>query len=163
MNIHYTIANRAFNKYFKYNLSDLSTYRTQMMGIATLMIIICHSCASKVIMPSFLAYLFRFGNIGVDIFLFLSGIGLYYSLSKNNLSSKEDYTSFYKRRFYRIYIPYLIVFIPSCLIFFISCCTIFIPSTYREIQMDHRPRDNNSPVDIKQHSHFRPVFNKCAI
>lgn len=117
MNIHYPIANRAFNKYFKYNLSDLSTYRTQMMGIATLMIIICHSCASKVIMPDSLAYLFRFGNLGVDIFWFLSGIGLYYSLIKNDLSSKECYyMSFYKRSIYRIYIPYLMVFIPSCLV-----------------------------------------------
>ena len=99
-----------------YNLSDLSTYRTQMMGIATLMIIICHSCASKVIMPDFLAYLYRFGNLGVDFFLFLSGLGLYYSLSKNNLNSKENHISFYKRRLYRIYIPYLMVFIPSCLV-----------------------------------------------
>ena len=125
-----------------YNLSDLSTYRTQMMGIATLMIIICHSCASKVIMPSFLAYLFRFGNIGVDIFLFLSGIGLYYSLSKNNLNSKEDYMSFYKRRIYRIYIPYLMVFIPSCLVFMLLgeysvCDSIFCLSTL-EYWLFHR-------------------------
>lgn len=125
-----------------YNLSDLSIYRTQMMGIATIMIIICHSCASKVIMPSFLAYLFRFGNIGVDIFLFLSGIGLYYSLSKNNLNSKEDYMSFYKRRIYRIYIPYLMVFIPSCLVFMLLgeysvCDSIFCLSTL-EYWLFHR-------------------------
>ena len=104
-------------RHLSFNCSDLSTYRSQLMGIATLMIIICHSCASKVIMPDSLCYLFCFGNIGVDIFLFLSGIGLYYSLSKNNLSNKENDISFYKKRFYRIYIPYLMVFIPSCLIF----------------------------------------------
>lgn len=125
-----------------YNLSDLSIYRTQMMGIATIMIIICHSCASKVIMPDSLCYLFCFGNIGVDIFLFLSGIGLYYSLSKNNLNSKEDYMSFYKRRIYRIYIPYLMVFIPSCLIFMLlgeySVCDSFFCLSTLEYWLFHR-------------------------
>lgn len=113
----------SFYKNFVYNLSDLSTYRTQMMGIATLMIIICHSCCgTKVIMPEFLEKKFFYGCYGVDIFLFLSGIGLYYSLSnkgKNHIPTKDGTLSFYKKRFYRIYISYLLAFTPFCLIFFL--------------------------------------------
>lgn len=97
-------------------LSDLSTYRTQLMGIATLMIIICHANAYHVLLRSSLASLFRWGNLGVDIFLFLSGLGLFFSLSKNNLFTKDDFISFYKRRFYRIIIPG-ITYVPYCLLF----------------------------------------------
>ena len=52
------------------NLSDLSTYRVQLMGIATLMIIICHANGYHVLLPRFLASLFVWGNFGVDIFFF---------------------------------------------------------------------------------------------
>ena len=105
------------SRQFNANLSDLSAYRTQLMGIATLMIIICHANAYHVLLPRFLASLFVWGNFGVDIFLFLSGIGLYYSLSKRNTHKKDDYISFYKKRGVRIYIPYIIIYVPYCLIF----------------------------------------------
>ena len=86
-----------------------------------MMIIICHTCCgSKVIMPTFLEDIFFYGNFDVDAFLFLSGIGLYYSLSNlcnNHILGKDDYLSFYKRRFYRIYVSYLLAFVPFCLIF----------------------------------------------
>ena len=44
------------------------------------------------------------GSIGVEIFLFLSGMGLFYAMMKNN-----DIHNFYRRRFVRVLIPYLIV------------------------------------------------------
>lgn len=142
MLIHHFITNMAFNKRFAYNLSDLSLYRTQLMGIATLMIIICHSSGSNVIMPDLLKFLFRYGNLGVDIFLFLSGIGLYFSLNKDNLSSQKDYLSFYKRRFYRIYIPYLMVYVPFCLIFMLlgkySVCDSILCLSAFEYWLFHR-------------------------
>lgn len=105
------------SRYLSVSLSDLSTYRTQLMGIATLMIIICHVNAYHVLLPSSLASLFRWGNWGVDIFLFLSGLGLYFSLCKNKLCTKDDFISFYKKRFYRIIIPYWITYLPYCLVF----------------------------------------------
>ncbi len=52
------------------------------MGIATLMIIACHAPASGVLMPRVISCLFTLGNYGVDIFLFLSGLGLSYSMNK---------------------------------------------------------------------------------
>lgn len=105
------------SKYLNLNFLDLSSYRTQLMGIAALMIIIGHANAYHVLMPNILSSICSHFAIGVDIFLFLSGLGLYYSLSKNTLSNKNDYLSFYKKRFYRIFIPYFMIYIPYCLIF----------------------------------------------
>lgn len=76
-----------------FNLQEISNHRTALMGIATLMIIVCHAPASGVKMPIYLTKIFGLGNYGVDIFLFLSGIGCYYSLSKapdkKNISRKD--------------------------------------------------------------------------
>lgn len=58
----------------------ISKHRTALMGIAAIMILLCHS-ARRISMPSAIAYPLSFLNIGVDIFLFLSGMGIYYSLS----------------------------------------------------------------------------------
>lgn len=71
----------------KFELEDLSNKRTQLMGLATLMIIICHTSASHVLMPHWLSKLMDLGNYGVDIFLFLSGLGLFYSLSKKPVTT----------------------------------------------------------------------------
>lgn len=51
---------------------------------------------------------FRFasiGNVGVDIFLLLSGIGLYYSYERSS-------AGFFKRRLSRVLIPHLIFAVP---------------------------------------------------
>ncbi|MDK7740766.1 acyltransferase family protein, partial [Veillonella nakazawae] len=46
----------------------------------------------------------RMGNIGVDIFLFLSGMGLWFSWSKH-----PDTKDFYLRRWLRVYPTWLIM------------------------------------------------------
>ncbi len=97
--------------------SDLSSNRTQLMGVAALLIIMCHMNIYPILMPEILAHVCCYGMWGVDMFLFLSGIGLYYSLSKKTLSNKNYYLSFYKKRFFRIFVPYFMVYIPYCLIF----------------------------------------------
>lgn len=99
-----------------FNIADISTYRTQLMGIATIMIIVCHAEASRVLMPGYLASICSLGNYGVDIFLFLSGLGIYYSLSKLEMN-RGSYIIWYKKRFLRILIPYLIVYVPYCIVF----------------------------------------------
>jgi peptidoglycan/LPS O-acetylase OafA/YrhL len=48
-------------------------------------------------------WIFLRGNLGVDIFLFFSSIGLYQSIHNNNINR------FYVRRFNRVVIPYLLV------------------------------------------------------
>lgn len=76
-----------------------SRFRTEIMGLAMLSIMLFHQCFTNI--PPFNIF-HNFGYWGVDIFLFLSGMGLIDSLNKNTL--KE----YYKRRLKRI--------IPSCLL-----------------------------------------------
>ena len=92
-----------------FNLKYLSEYRTPLMGIAALMIVICHAPAYGVSMPAVVAKIVGSGGLGVDVFLFLSGIGCYYSLSKLGTHSIG---SWYKRRFVRIFIPYALMQLP---------------------------------------------------
>lgn len=97
------------------NIKDLSTYRTQLMGIATLMIIACHAPASHVAMPRIVAQILSIGDYGVDLFLLLSGLGVYYSLNKQPVKNFTAGVFFLKKRFCRIFIPYLMVYIPYCI------------------------------------------------
>ena len=46
----------------------------------------------------------RSGYAGVDVFLFLSGIGLYYSYKK-----EPDFRKFYKKRLMRVFLPYFFI------------------------------------------------------
>ena len=65
----------------KIQLNEISLFRTELMGLSAILILICHSIA-HIEMPVLLRYTLSFGNIGVDLFLFLSGMGMWYSLSK---------------------------------------------------------------------------------
>lgn len=76
------------------------------MGIATLGVLCVHS-ESVVVLPKVISKLFSYGGIGVYIFVFLSAIGLYYSLSSHEGEYKK--TEFYKRRIQRVFIPYLMI------------------------------------------------------
>lgn len=84
-----------------------SQYRSAIMGMAMLSIMLLHQCFISVV-PFNIFH--NFGNWGVDVFLFLSGMGMVNSLEKNTL--KE----FYIRRFMRI--------VPSC--FFCGSLKYFI-------------------------------------
>lgn len=74
------------------------------MGVSALMIILCHAPHYGVEVSGLLRKFLVFLNIGVDIFLFLSGMGCYFSLTKSH-----GYFSWLKKRFIRIFIPYTIV------------------------------------------------------
>lgn len=54
-----------------FNLGLFSQYRSELMGIATLLIIICHAPIYGVQMPQWLSIFLSNGGLGVDIFLFL--------------------------------------------------------------------------------------------
>jgi Predicted acyltransferases len=78
------------------------------MGIAILWIMLFHAKTSY--SNNAISFIKEIGYGGVDIFIFLSGFGLYYSLEKNN----EKLFSFYERRVKRIfpyYIPFILVWI----------------------------------------------------
>ena len=87
-------------------LANISRFRGELMGAAMLFIILFH-----VALPREDAFfgLRRMGNVGVDMFLFLSGIGLWFSWMKNP-SAKH----FFIRRYLRIYPTWLII---ACLFY----------------------------------------------
>lgn len=89
------------------SLQPISKYRTELMGIATICILLCHSVA-YIKFPPIIESFLNLGNFGVDIFLFLSGLGLYYSLLKRR-DSEKSLSSWYKHRFTRIGVPYLLI------------------------------------------------------
>lgn len=51
----------------------------------------------------FLKHIVPLGNVGVELFLFVSGIGLFYSIQKNSI------VDFYKRRFLRVIPEYILI------------------------------------------------------
>ena len=57
-----------------FNLDLVSKYRTELMGVATILIILCHMPAHGVAMPSILKTIIAHGGTGCDIFLLLSGL-----------------------------------------------------------------------------------------
>lgn len=92
----------------KFQLNDLSQYRKELMGLATIMIIVCHAPGSGVLMPPAIGRLLNEGHLGVDIFLFLSGIGCWFSLNKEKDRNRNSWGgAFYKEKvcshFYSIF------------------------------------------------------------
>lgn len=92
----------------------LSKYRNEIYGISILWIILFHVINLKYTALSkelkALNGLMHHGNIGVEIFLFMSGISLYYSMK-----NYQDVYSFYKKRLIRIYTPLLLIYGSYCM------------------------------------------------
>ncbi len=87
-------------------IETISKYRDALMGVAILWVMLHHSGLN---LPNPFFVIKRSGYCGVDIFMFVSGLGCAYSLNKNN-----DAFMFYKRRARRIlpmYLPILAVFL----------------------------------------------------
>lgn len=95
-------------------LFNISRYRGELMGISILFIILFHVYLPR---TSEFFGLHRMGNFGVDIFFFLSGMGLWFSWAKVPHSLKslpKDWLHFYSRRLLRIYPAWLLV---ACLFY----------------------------------------------
>lgn len=80
---------------------DISTYRSELMGWAILWIMVLHFTFTQIKPLGFLA---QYGFAGVEIFMFVSGFGLYFSLDKDS-----NLLRFYKRRLLRIFPTYYIL------------------------------------------------------
>ena len=97
-------------KKWEWNWQSVSTFRSELMGAAILWIMLFHS---KIFPPiaqhnfignSIVYQLILDGGSGVDIFLFLSGMGIYFSWEKN-----RNLLSFYKKRLIRILPTYIFI------------------------------------------------------
>lgn len=104
-----------------FDLSKISSFRNEIFGFAILSIVFYHffddyffamkngAVAGGILLkPLTIIFLGAVGSMGVEIFLILSGMGLYFSFSKD-----DNLGRFYKKRFTKILIPY----IPVALIF----------------------------------------------
>lgn len=78
-------------------LDLLSKYRTGIMGIAMISIILFHQ--KFITTGCVYEFFYKTGHWGVDVFLFVSGMGLTYSLNKNSIKQ------FYINRAKRLIIP----------------------------------------------------------
>ena len=85
----------------------LEKYRTEIMGFAALCIFVFHairpSFSLKIGDADILSFLVRIGFSGVDVFFFLSGMGLVRSMAKNSLGN------YYIHRISRVYFPFLLI------------------------------------------------------
>lgn len=91
-------------------LSLIGKYRSELMGIAAVGIILCHA-GPRGVNLGFLQPVFNLGQLGNALFFLLSGYGLFFSLQKNDFKF-GSLVLWYKKRFIRIFIPYLIWCIP---------------------------------------------------
>lgn len=82
--------------------SLLSQYRGALMGLAMIFVMFFHT--GGLAKGSWLYALNRCGNVGVDMFLFLSGVGLWFSFCHN-----DSLRHYYVRRYVRIYPVWLLV------------------------------------------------------
>lgn len=91
------------------DLFVLSKYRQELMGIAMLMVVFHHLAIPQC--STVVDFLHVNGGFGVDIFLLLSGMGLYYS-TRHGLNLR----SFLYRRLTRIFPLYILVVVSVALI-----------------------------------------------
>lgn len=93
----------------KLGFHSFSTYRNELFAFSIVSIIIFHffenffqstTQTGIIILPA-KCYKEIIGSIGVELFILLSGLGLYFSFKKN-----PDIKNFYAKRFVRILVPY---------------------------------------------------------
>lgn len=90
-------------------MNQVLKYRNEIYGFLALWILFFHvktRVGLGVYIPFFNSFL-DFGNLGVDVFLFLSGFCLCLSLQRDS-----SITHFYAKRFKRVVIAYLIIAVP---------------------------------------------------
>lgn len=100
------------------SLGIFTQYRRELMGVATVLILLCHSLLPPAIhCPNdILRWIIITGNRGVDIFLFLSGLGMYHSLRKMTKWNRGGVIRWYAKRYRHILLPYLLICFPYYLV-----------------------------------------------
>ncbi len=98
------------HEYKRFSLSDLSAYRSDLMGYSILWIMMLHF---RFVTIKPLGFLAQYGYAGVEIFIFVSGLGLFYSLEKDS-----RLLPFYAKRLRRIFPVYYLVGIAASLLLF---------------------------------------------
>lgn len=95
-----------------FHLKSISSHRDALMGLAAVGILMCHAPSYGINMSAPLLSILALGQLGVDMFFFLSGFGLFFSLCK----SRGGVLNWYKKRIIRIFVPYFIIYAPTLLL-----------------------------------------------
>lgn len=111
-NLYKNMTTLAPPRYSMFSLSHLSSYRTELMGLAAIGIICCHTHARGVEMPGWLWQLFSLGQLGVSIFFLLSGMGIWYSLQNISLIELWRAKKWYVKRYVKLFVPFLLIVVP---------------------------------------------------
>lgn len=102
----------------------LSKHRSAIMGLAILWIMLFHLHVNITFIPFWVIK--KIGYSGVDMFLFLSGFGLYYSCSKDNFNKRQYYKNRFKRILPEFWLVLVVVFFCkmdfSCRSFYTLIC-----------------------------------------
>lgn len=85
---------------------SISSHRGELMGFAALWILLFHewSAVFSGVPGSVERYITGTGFCGVDIFFFLSGMGMYHAMEKSPKAGR-----FYLRRFRRLFFPFVVM------------------------------------------------------
>ena len=92
----------------EFNTLSFTKYRNELFGLAAIWIVLFHVHAkvgfphTNVVFKGISAIL-AVGNLGVDIFLLFSAVGLCFSMQKNSVGQ------FYLNRIKRVFIPFIII------------------------------------------------------
>ena len=95
---------------YNFCISDISKYRSELMGWAIVWIMMLHFTFITIKPLGFIA---QYGFAGVDIFMLVSGFGLYFSLDNNN-----SIHAYIKKRIIRIFPTYYLIGIFSSIFIF---------------------------------------------
>lgn len=92
------------------NWNILSKYKAQLYGCSILWIMLFHGIVRHSIGAldkpfRFMTKFIQHGNCGVEIFLFLSGVFLYYSMKRK----RSTVSAFYRKRVLRIFLPLFLI------------------------------------------------------
>ena len=93
-----------------FEIKDISTFRSELMGWAIVWIMMLHFTFTQIKPLGFIA---QYGFAGVEIFMLVSGLGLFFSLDKDS-----NIGHFYRRRLLRIFPTYYILGIVASIILF---------------------------------------------
>ena len=93
-----------------FDIQDISVYRSELMGWSILWIMMLHFTFTQIKPLGFIA---QYGFAGVDIFMLVSGLGLFYSLHSNH-----NIFQFYKKRLLRIFPTYYLLGIFASILLF---------------------------------------------
>ena len=93
-----------------FDIKEISVYRSELMGWAIVWIMMLHFTFIQIKPLGFVA---QYGFAGVDIFMMVSGFGLFFSLDKD-----DNIRRYYKRRLLRIFPTYYILGVFASIILF---------------------------------------------